>query len=952
MIKEVTSPRFVESAEETFYSHYAWCLNPILTLSKLFPLLREELVRFDSPDVDWKRKEVTTNIYLFVNAIACTVDDYLVWRPLMLSRFSYRYPRLRWILTAAEWIADLPYSLRTMSHRHSVLLWRSKWQRCVELACELLVYSSERNDHRRNALRAEIQQLQCEGLLEGLLRRRMKLHEGFRCQDMTHHDVFSMADLFLQAQEDSKKPVIVVGLRTAGAYFAPLIKAYLLARGWESVSCINFRPRMGLSRSEEKTLRQSLAPATEVLVVDDYPNSGYTLKFTLDILRRHGAERKHVTVVVPKHPYQFPSSLTELGATVLTLEHKDLYKHRLLGSHSFEELICEYFHNMGYENVRVLKNQEVDSINAGLWQHYADGFQVRLKRVFEVQAEDENRMPVVKRVIAKSVGWGWLGYHSYIAGRRLVGFVPTVVGLRDGFLISEFLENTDSGDPVVADAKIQRFGSYIAKRVERLRLDEDPRIGYPDLGWGWLEIVSLLRRAYGVNLGRMKDRSILKTLRKIMVPVPTLTDGRMRPEEWLGTNGGLYKVDYEHHNFGAPEFDVVDPAYDLASTIFEFQLDEHQEEELVQKYQSESGDQTVRDRLLLYKLLYGMIAMRKSAEVIPLRATRSEQEQLNTRYLSARDFLIYTMSVFYSRRISVMKPEWLTSLFFLDLDGAFDNEVLGFPHTTPSGMYAISLLQSQDYSVVLNTGRCVEHVRNYCRAYGFPGGIGEYGSVFFDAVENKEIPLIDSECLDELACCRTALQQIPGVFIDQDYRYSTRAFRYNGFRTIGLQPEELKILLRNLKSTRLTYIARSEDTYIVQQGTGKARAMQVVKDYLGYKGKSAAIGDSDEDCEMLRNADFGYAPANCLSSVRTLAKDGKCKIMSRAHQQGLYDAVQDLCHTSLKQIPIGIARETIHDVSSLMINLLHVAEQPRRKRVLAAANPLDLKQKGMCHETT
>ena len=37
------------------------------------------------------------------------------------------------------------------------------------------------------------------------------------------------------------------------------------------------------------------------------------------------------------------------------------------------------------------------------------------------------------------------------------------------------------------------------------------------------------------------------------------------------------------------------------------------------------------------------------------------------------------------------RARWSRRLFFLDLDGVFDCEALGFPHTTPSGVAALEL---------------------------------------------------------------------------------------------------------------------------------------------------------------------------------------------------------------------------------------------------------------------
>jgi len=116
-------------------------------------------------------------------------------------------------------------------------------------------------------------------------------------------------------------------------------------------------------------------------------------------------------------------------------------------------------------------------------------------------------------------------------------------------------------------------------------------------------------------------------------------------------------------------------------------------------------------------------------------ASRERQEQRNLKYLSARSFLIRQM-LEYSRGLAgeLRAASWQERLFFLDLDGVLDREFLRFPQTTPSGLEALDLLKSSGFSVVLNTGRSVEDVWHYSRAYNLPGGAAEFGSAFVDTV--------------------------------------------------------------------------------------------------------------------------------------------------------------------------------------------------------------------------
>ncbi len=87
----------------------------------------------------------------------------------------------------------------------------------------------------------------------------MKLNEGYRCQDLTHYDALTLADRFMETQPSKSAKIVVIGPRTAGTYFAPLISHHLRSRGFSNVSWITLRPKKGLSRVESEFFRQNLS---------------------------------------------------------------------------------------------------------------------------------------------------------------------------------------------------------------------------------------------------------------------------------------------------------------------------------------------------------------------------------------------------------------------------------------------------------------------------------------------------------------------------------------------------------------------------------------------------------------------------------------------------------------------------------------------------------------------
>src|SRR5439155_18791094 len=153
-------------------------------------------------------------------------------------------------------------------------------------------------------------------------------------------------------------------------------------------------------------------------------------------------------------------------------------------------------------------------------------------------------------------------------------------------------------DPDPETVKV--VASYVAARSRRLRLSGDCRLENRTYRWtGSDELVAILRSVYGRIINRLKAPVLRKELYRYIGSAPTLVDGRMRREEWVRDGSRLYKTDFEHHNFGGGELDIVDPAYDLAAAIYEFRLSVSAEQILLRTYEQESGDISVTDRILI-----------------------------------------------------------------------------------------------------------------------------------------------------------------------------------------------------------------------------------------------------------------------------------------------------------------------------------------------------------------
>src|SRR5262249_9081416 len=144
--------------------------------------------------------------------------------------------------------------------------WRRRWDSCVGRACALLICDASSQRERFEQLRTHWLSLAGFRMPQSLLQRRMRLPEAFRSQDMSHHDVVFLARRYCETFSTSDRPTVLIGLRTAGAYFVPLIAEHLKRANRPRVSCFSIRPKNGLSWRELRQLRAAAKTNARLLI--------------------------------------------------------------------------------------------------------------------------------------------------------------------------------------------------------------------------------------------------------------------------------------------------------------------------------------------------------------------------------------------------------------------------------------------------------------------------------------------------------------------------------------------------------------------------------------------------------------------------------------------------------------------------------------------------------------
>jgi len=892
------------ASEATFYARYSWCLNAFPTIREVVRHLSEELDKLESAREDWQQSEVITNVFLLSCAITDAVDDYLAGNTYDFSKVGQILPLARLGLRAVKSLIKAASRLRA-ARLFRLRRWRNSWAAAVT---EFLQHSMVAAIPERQTLlqlRDRLTNLLPADFPRPLWNYRSRIPAFFRSRDFAPSDGLELGRKFVAAFPEPQRPVMVLGLRTAGSFLAPLLCAYLKT-AFRDADWTAVRPRKGLAASERDALLRAARRKARVLIVDESIHTGATVAKAVRLLRHAGLSDENIVILNPVEP-AFPDwrlsqtwqSLSKIK--VLTLEPRERYKQQLLESHAAETRLSEYFKARGYVHIHVAPSVKTQELNRQWREQPQERVDVRLKRVYEVHLKDAAGANEVRYVLAKSVGWGWLGYHAIRAGEQLATFVPPILGLRDGILYTEwFPQGQDSGHfNLNRNAWVQCIGSYIAARARRLSLGTDPS---PDLARegrhkGCEILASALSRAYSSRIvSTLKRPRIQRELARQKCPMPVLIDGKMSREEWVFADSRLLKTDFEHHGQGKNELGVTDSAYDLADAIFHLQLSEQESAELLRLYIQESGDIYVEKRLFLNKLLVGICAQDRATLGLQNPRLQSHRQEFHRQYISAWNFLVGE-TVRECGRLCRHPREvrWHTPLVVADIDGVLDRMVFGFPSTTAAGVTAVSLLHAHGFAIAVNTARALHEVKQYCRAYGFAGGVAEYGSVIWDAVREQERVLVNTESLRQLEQAQDALRRIPGVFLNGDYQYSIRAFTYQGGYTKPLPPLLVQDVLASLKLDRLEAHHTGLDTAILAKEINKGAGLLSLLAFVALPADNIlAIGDSEPDLAMFRVANRSFVPGNI--SCRDQADLLGCYVATLPYQPGLLQIARKIVH--------------------------------------------------------
>jgi hypothetical protein len=175
------------------------------------------------------------------------------------------------------------------------------------------------------------------------------------------------------------------------------------------------------------------------------------------------------------------------------------------------------------------------------------------------------------------------------------------------------------------------------------------------------------------------------------------------------------------------------------------------------------------------------------------------------------------------------------------------------------------------------------------------GGVAEYGAVAWDALSGRSQVLVSAPARDELRRLAEALRHVPGVFLNDRYQHSLRAYTYQRDRTVPLPQPLVQGVASDLRLKHVTLRQTYVDTTAVASETDKGKGLLALLELGGLARRdTVAIGDSEPDLAMFGEVARSFAPAHI--SGRGIARLLGCEIQRRSYQGGLLGAARAIVH--------------------------------------------------------
>jgi hypothetical protein len=209
----------------------------------------------------------------------------------------------------------------------------------------------------------------------------------------------------------------------------------------------------------------------------------------------------------------------------------------------------------------------------------------------------------------------------------------------------------------------------------------------------------------------------------------------------------------------------------------------------------------------------------------------------------------------------------------------------------------------------------------------------------WDGVADRTRVLVTEESHEQMRRLERALRRIPGVFLNERYRHSLRAYCYEGGRTVPLPKALVEGIIADLGLDRLRLHQTYLDSTVLAREVDKGKGLRALLALAGVDpAETIAIGDSDPDLPMFCVASRSFAPRHI--SAKATARLLGCRITDRTYQPGLLSAVRSIVHPRGNRCS-RCESGRLAAADGLFWELLHVADRkPLASLVRAMADPM------------
>lgn len=211
-----------------------------------------------------------------------------------------------------------------------------------------------------------------------------------------------------------------------------------------------------------------------------------------------------------------------------------------------------------------------------------------------------------------------------------------------------------------------------------------------------------------------------------------------------------------------------------------------------------------------------------------------------------------------------------------------------------SAFEAILKAQKNNIKIFLSTGRDMEEIKTFdCRGLKFDGYILDNGQVLLD----KDLNIIEANYIEGKSKEKIlsifngkeysiVLRSLNDAFVNFVNEYSLKSFhdvntelppvkKYEGedivVATIAIKNEEEKIKLSEILSDLNVTWWHDSSCDVVCKGNDKVVGVHKMLKHFNINGSFMAIGDGDNDTEMIKDASIGVAMGNSIDKVKEIA---------------------------------------------------------------------------------